>query len=383
MTTQTHPNGSKPAPTTAPSLLDSVLANTVDQLEKTIKTVTDELDAVTSHFRRQILLATAADQIRSKLTDELLDLFCKLQDSPLGFKTDRGPGSKNKPYDRDVVRECLVQAFTMGAYASGNEFNILFGQCFLTLAYWKRRVEEIPGIAGPDGLPRPRMVVAPPVIDKGKATCLVCCDWTLNGKPGRLIGTNGQPGVTFPVVMNTQGPVDNAATGKASRQGYKAVYELIKGGYSSDPGEIEIPTTIAPRPAAAPPIDRNDILARIAKAETDFVEKRWCNAGDLYRHLAGCHDGEEVATWGDEWLASVKGLVESYGRRQSQVARDRDVTAIRDLMKRLGLQWQAVCQERDYAAGTTIEQLNTEQRGLLIALLNDQMALVRQSQGAS
>ena len=82
---------------------------------------------------------------RIKVDGEIMQTLVALQDTKLGFLTDRAPGNKSglKPYSQEQVREAAIEALLRGAYWVDNEFNIIASGCYLTLNYFRRIVSGL------------------------------------------------------------------------------------------------------------------------------------------------------------------------------------------------------------------------------------------------
>jgi hypothetical protein len=190
------------------------------------------------HLRRAAILALGIAELDKALAP-LMPIFMSLQNSQLGFKTDRAPGNKNNlaPYDAPTVKSCLIAALLNGLYPIGNEFNIIAYQMYVAQAGYRRKVCQIPGLTdlvmSPGG-PRP---------DNGLTMVRVAGTWKLNGIPGALVDGKGDPGRVFPIIVN-QGMSPDAIVGKAMRKAYKAIYEQATGTESTLPdGEADEPGT--------------------------------------------------------------------------------------------------------------------------------------------
>lgn len=66
--------------------------------------------------------------IKESITQDQLDLLKNLQNTRVGFLTDRPNGG----YDGDVLKNVLIEALTIGVRLRGNEFCILGGNCYVT-----------------------------------------------------------------------------------------------------------------------------------------------------------------------------------------------------------------------------------------------------------
>ena len=84
--------------------------------------------------------AIIVQKLEAILTDEIMDaVFMPLMNKKIGFRTDRDPsrpdkrtGVAPKPYTRDVVRTCIIDAAANGLLPTGNQFNIISGTMYPT-----------------------------------------------------------------------------------------------------------------------------------------------------------------------------------------------------------------------------------------------------------
>lgn len=98
-------------------------------------------------------LAAALKAIEDAITPAMMSDIINLANNPVGFKTDKRPGKKDKqgnlikPYSETTIKRCVIVALLAGAQLSGNEFNIIVGQAYFTKEFFKRVVNEFPGIS--------------------------------------------------------------------------------------------------------------------------------------------------------------------------------------------------------------------------------------------
>ena len=96
----------------------------------------DIVNNMASAFDAAIII----NKLEAVLTDEVMDkVFMPLMNKKIGFMTDRNPnrpdkrtGIAPKPYSRDVVRTCIIDAATYGLMPVGNQFNIISGTMYAT-----------------------------------------------------------------------------------------------------------------------------------------------------------------------------------------------------------------------------------------------------------
>lgn len=93
-----------------------------------------------SLFKRAALIATATNNLMGLLTQDVVScLFMPLQGKKIGFKTD-------KPYGWQVVRDCVIEAVMTGVDVTGNEFNIIAGNCYITKEGMSHLLSDIDGL---------------------------------------------------------------------------------------------------------------------------------------------------------------------------------------------------------------------------------------------
>ena len=75
---------------------------------------------------KSIKTANFIQKMKAALTSEVMGAIMSLQNSALGFKTDKETG-----YPEAVVRECAIEAFAFGIGVTGNQFNIIGGNMYV------------------------------------------------------------------------------------------------------------------------------------------------------------------------------------------------------------------------------------------------------------
>jgi len=129
-----------------PKKVEQQLAE-IDQVAKDASL--ERLASMPSKAHRAIALANGINALRNLVDGPILDSWLTLADTPLGFKTDRAPGSKDRngkaltPYRREVIRDAIIDALLRGAEIIGNEFNVISGKYYLTKEYFERQLKEI------------------------------------------------------------------------------------------------------------------------------------------------------------------------------------------------------------------------------------------------
>ena len=161
-------------------------------------------------FARALATANAVSTLRELLTKDVMANVMQLQNTALGFITDR----RDAPYSVDVVRDCLIEAVLNGVSLTGNEFNIISGRCYITKNGMRRKLSNIEGLSYTitPGIPK--------LAEKG-AVIVMSIDWTYNGK-------TEHKDLAIPVRVNA-GMGTDAIIGKATRKASAWLYDAVTG----------------------------------------------------------------------------------------------------------------------------------------------------------
>lgn len=84
---------------------------------------------VQGNFTRAIAYGMAVANLREALDEKVMKALLKLKNSKLGFRTDEVP---HQPYPMELVRDCIIDAATLGLQCVGNQFNIIGGNMYVT-----------------------------------------------------------------------------------------------------------------------------------------------------------------------------------------------------------------------------------------------------------
>lgn len=80
-------------------------------------------------FRRAMITAVCVNRLRGALTPLAMQPIMELQNSALGFRTDK---EKEGGYSEEVVKDCLIEAVMNGLLPCGNQFNIISRRMYVT-----------------------------------------------------------------------------------------------------------------------------------------------------------------------------------------------------------------------------------------------------------
>lgn len=178
--------------------------------------------AEASQFKRAFMVADAIKQLQSILTPKVMEPFMALQNTSLGFKTDKPNGG----YPMDVVRDALIAATLSGVYTVGNEFNIISGQCYITKNGFGHKLKDIQLNGWRDASRDIKTfgwteTPGVPVLRNGGAIIEYTLEWTINGKAFKKT-------LTLAIRVNS-GMGSDAIIGKASRKARAWLFQAVTG----------------------------------------------------------------------------------------------------------------------------------------------------------
>lgn len=245
-----------------------------------------------------LALADALDALR-KGVEPYMPKILALQNTALGFKTDKDPAQNDKktgkphvPYDAAVVKECVVQALARGFFVVNNEFNIIAGNFYAAKNGLERKVKHYPGVTDfRENFDVPRTSERGAIV-KCSAT------WKRDGIPDKLeteigIRTNEFQGL-------------DATIGKAARKFYSRILSQLSGQITPE-GEVE--DAEPSKSANSPLLAELKKLAADAKIEESRLAEYLIGLGQL-------KDGQGLEALGDEIL---KVLIKGWANIQKQL----------------------------------------------------------------
>lgn len=162
-----------------------------------------------SQFKKMALIAGSINELRALLTPAVMKPIMALQNTSIGFKTDRPSG-----YDVDTVRDCVIEATLKGVYPVGNEFNIISCQCYITKEGFGHKLLDIPGLTYTMTPGIPRMVGEGAIVK-------VLIEWTYNKK-------DHSKELELAIRVN-KGMGTDAIIGKAIRKARAWLYTTVTG----------------------------------------------------------------------------------------------------------------------------------------------------------
>ena len=294
---------------TSLALLDQETDRILEKIDKRAETFAMALKTASAfgQLRRAAILAMGIQELGKALDQKVMGLFMSLMNTQLGFKTDRGPGTKQaEPYPVDVVKQCVIAALLSGLYPVGNEFNILAGRMYITKEGYYRKVCEIDGLTD--------LVLAPgvPALHNGQMVCRVGATWKLHGQPGKLVDGEGKPGRAFPIIV-TQYSSPDQNIGKATRKALKAIYDQVTGTVSTpdlDDDVVTPPVTSSQAPPPAPQVPDAEFTPTVGASPGEVDPD--LAAEDYLNQIAAARTTQEL----DQAVAAAEGDVISIGNER-------------------------------------------------------------------
>lgn len=117
---------------------------TLDDKTKKIAAKLQEARDEGSDWLVAMYTARGIAELQKCITDNIMHDFMSLQGSVLGFRTDKdGSGG----YKIDQVKDVLIKSLMLGLRPTGNEWNIIAGNLYVTKEGFRRLLKELPGFS--------------------------------------------------------------------------------------------------------------------------------------------------------------------------------------------------------------------------------------------
>lgn len=201
------------------------MANQLAIKEETIALMDQNVLAVLGNeaiqgFAKAYHVADAIQKLKALLTPEYMAPIMALQGNKLGFKTDK---DANGGYPMSVVQNCLIEGVLVGIQPTGNQFNIIAGNCYITKEGFGYLLKNISGLVYDISPELPR-------IKDESAAVVMNIKWTYKG-------VTTEKKIDFPIKVNKFMGAD-AVIGKATRKARAWLFNTITGVELGD-GETE------------------------------------------------------------------------------------------------------------------------------------------------
>ena len=216
-------------PKTDLAKLDNGKLDRIDQIS-----TADLLHAGARGIRQELMIAEAMEEMRQLLTEDILKSVMALQNSPVGFLTDKDSG-----YPQAVVRDVLIEATIRGFRMVNNEINIIAGRLYVTKEGLERKLAEYPGLSDlkfREGVPHTKHDGA---LVEYHAT------WRLGNIPDEIHCEEKDGSDTRIAVRVNKGMGVDAILGKARRKMLARIYSRLTGSEPyADPEDSETTETV-------------------------------------------------------------------------------------------------------------------------------------------
>jgi len=211
----------------------------IEQLRQTTSAELAEAERQGHDVLKGMTLARSMQQLRELLTPDIMQDVMALQNTALGFDTDRPNNQHPQPYGVDVVRDCCITALLSGFQLTGNQWNIISGRFYPALRGCEARVQEWPGLHD--------LVLDLAVPVTGQAGALVAgtCTFKVDDRAYRVDASQADPnGATAEERIDTRiavrvnkGMGADAILGKARRKMLWRVLQRLTGITDQDQGQ--------------------------------------------------------------------------------------------------------------------------------------------------
>lgn len=191
----------------------------MQRLDRTSKAYARQLAECAGNEAMQALVtARAIREVQALLTDAVVNDVMPLQNSVLGFRTDKPDG-----YNRAAIKDCLTIAMMRGLRIVGNEFNIIGGNVYVTKEGYERLLLEL------EGFSNFRIQLAVPQTHGEGALIAGHAEWLYFGRPDAMVWEKTEAGDYRIAVRVNKGQGVDAILGKAKSKALRQVYARITG----------------------------------------------------------------------------------------------------------------------------------------------------------
>ena len=189
-------------------------------LDKTSQACSRQLvEAGANEAVKALIVVRAVKRFKNLLSDAVMADIMELQNSPLGFRTDRSDGG----YGRDTVRDCVIQAFMRGLRVTGNEINIIAGNLYVTKEEFDRLLAELPGLTNL------KIQIGVPATAESGALVPARAEWVWGGVADAMVWEKeATSDYRIPIRVNKSMGID-AIIGKAKSKVLRNIYARVSG----------------------------------------------------------------------------------------------------------------------------------------------------------
>lgn len=201
-----------------PKGIDSMLAQ---RRVKEIETVVSQCNlaalSMVGRIEQAVKLAAGVKALRGLLVGPMMEDIMALQNTPLGFRTDKPNGG----YDEATVREAVIEGLIRGLYPVANQFNIIAGRFYCTKEGYTSSLRDYPELRNL------RLELGVPMMRDGGA--IVKCGGTWS-----ILGVEDSITCEIPIRVNS-GMGADAILGKAERKLRARIWNRLTGSIMETP----------------------------------------------------------------------------------------------------------------------------------------------------
>lgn len=306
----------------------------LDNARKLDQMLTDtrRIMAQASPMEKMFTQARALAQLEKMITPAMLKDIKTLMDNPVGFKTDRPPGATDKngnplqPYSDQAIKRCVIVGLLKGAALTGNQFNIISSQAYLTKEFLEPAVKNYPGVS------EVQVVVGVP--SKASETSVLVPGWISLKIHGREIviecknnSNDGGIDERIGIIAHSKYATPDNIRGKAIRKLYARAWEYLQ---DQQHGQGEPPALPEPEPFTEPPKIENQSelpeselpeMTKTGNQEADDWLQRaleiiaiQCSMQDVLDYQTNSEAAIESTAWDADVKTSVVRQVQEFGR---------------------------------------------------------------------
>lgn len=199
--------------------------STIQEIEDITANFQISLTSSKTKFERDLLVANGIAQLEEVITEEVMKPILYLKNNKLGFLTDEE--SRGKAYTFNQVKRCWIEATLRGLSSTGNQWNIIAGNVYVTKEGFTGLLQDLPGFTDftfNPGVPKWDNDVKQHVMDFSAKWKMKGIEQTLEGK--------------IPIICNQKSKID-ALMGKGERKIKYRVHTIATGSQTSDVDELD------------------------------------------------------------------------------------------------------------------------------------------------
>lgn len=186
------------------------------------------LAAGTNEAAKALITAKAIGQLSQLLSERVMADIMPLQNSILGFRTDKPEG-----YNRECVRSCVTIALMRGLRITGNEWNIIAGNLYVTREGYERLLAELPGFSNL------RLQVSVPKSAGDGALVAAVATWRYSTRDQEMRWEETPKGDYRIAVKVNKGMGADAILGKARSKALRQIYATLTGSVFESVGDAD------------------------------------------------------------------------------------------------------------------------------------------------